>query len=292
VSFCGLRPLRFAALAAFLAAPATAQIPAIPIDAGHSYATLWMGRDTEISVMVNTGVAQVGGSVAFAEKELAASSMEFHLVPGGEGASLLAPDGALRSGVVANLVRYTVMSFRSTQARVRPDGLLQFTGKLTVVHVTRENVQQPWNIAYSGPTYADPETKTWTRLATFVLADPHAGDLEAALEKKQEIEITGTIKKSEFPELPDAVLDAYWPIVAEDEHCEPATGSPGSWGYRPGVCTGTAISVTPTFQRSQTTGLDFSGLRRYDAPVNGPVTIRLHLKLAPPGAANSTSPGD
>lgn len=292
MSFRGLRAFRLAALAVLLAVSATAQIPATPIDAGHSYATFWMGRNTEVSVMVNTGVAQVGGRVALAEKELAASSMEFHIVPGGEGATLLAPDGSLRSGEIAQLVRYTVISFRSTQARIRPDGLLQFTGDVTVAHVTREITEQAWNFAYSGPRYEVPKTETWTRPATFVLADPHASDLEAALEKKQALEVTGTIRKSDFPELPSAVLDAYWPIVAEDEHCTAATGSGGTWGYTPGVCTGKAITVTPAYRRDQTTARDYSGLRRYNAPVNGPVTIRLHLKLSPPEVPKPTPPRD
>jgi len=281
-----------AALAALLAASAVAQTPATPIDSGHSYASFWMGRNTEISVMVNTGVAQVGGSVGLAAKELTASSLEFHIVPGGEGTILLAPDGSLRSGVFAKLVRYTVLSFRSTQARLRPDGLLQFTGDLTVAHVTRENIQPAWNIAYSGPSYADPKTETWQRPATFVLATPRAGDLDAAFEKKPEVVVTATLRDRDFPELPNAVLDAYWPIVAQDEHCEPATGSPGSWGYQPAVCTGKAITVTPSFLRSQTTGVDYSGLRRHNAPVDGPVTILLNLLLAPPGPAKPTPPGN
>jgi len=291
VSIRGLRPVWLAALAAFLTGSALAQTPATPIDSGHSYASFWMGRNTEVSVMVNTAVAEVGGSIALDAKELTASSFEFHIVPGGEGASLLAPDGSLRSGVVANLVRYTVIRFRSTQARVRRDNLLQFTGELTVTHVTRDAVSEAWNFAYSGPSFSDPRTETWTRTATFVLTSPRADLLEAAFEKKPEIVATSTIVDRDFPELPNAVLDAYWPIVAEDEHCTPATGSGGTWGYTPGVCTGKAITVTPAYLRDQTTARDYSGLRRYSAPVNGPVTILLHLKLAPPGPASPTPPG-
>ncbi len=291
VSFRGLRPVWLAALAAFLAASAVAQTPATRIDSGHSYASFWMGRNTEVSVMVNTAVAEVGGSIALDAKELSASSLEFHIVPGGEGGSLLAPDGSLRSGVIAKLVRYTVISFRSTQARVRRDNLLQFAGELTVTHVTRDLNSEAWNFAYSGPSYADPQKETWTRTATFVLTSPRADLLEAAFEKRPEIVATAMIVDRDFPELPNAVLDADWPIVAEDEHCTDPTGSPGAWDYHGGVCTGKAITVTPAYLRDQTTGRDYSGLRRYSAPVNGPVTILLHLKLAPPGPAVPTPPG-
>ncbi|HKO06041.1 MAG TPA: hypothetical protein VJW51_14885 [Candidatus Acidoferrales bacterium] len=292
MSLRSLRPVGVAALAAALAASALAQTAAIPIDSGHSYATLWMGRDTEISVIVNTGVAQAGGSVTLVTKDPAASSLELHIVPGGEGANLMAPDGSLKSGVVAQLVRYTVISFLSRRAEVRRDGLLQFTGELTVTHVTRETIPEAWNVAYSGASYAEPQTQIWTRTATFVLATPRAEFLQPALEKNPELLATATLTDRDFPELPGAMLDSYWPIVAEDEECTPPTGSGGTWGYRPGVCTGRAISVTPSFLRDQTNGRDYSGLRRYNAPVNGPVTILLHLRLAPPGPANPKPPGD
>jgi len=237
-------------------------------------------------------VAQAGGRVTLVTKDPASSSLELHIVPGGEGAELMAPDGSLKSGVIARLVRYSVISFQSTRAEVRRDGLLQFTGELTVTHVTRETLPQAWTVGYSGASYAEPQSVTWTRRATFILAAPHAENLQPALEQNPELLATATLNDRDFPELPGALLDSYWPIVAQDEECSPSTGSPGTWGYRPGVCTGTAITVTPSFLRDQTTAKDYSGLRRYNAPVDGPVTLYLHLRLAPPRPAAQKLPGD
>jgi len=286
------RPVWIAALVAALAAATLAQSPATAIDAGHSYASFWMGRESEVSVMVNTGVAQAGGSIALSASDPAASSLEVHIVPGGEGARLMAPDGSLQTGIFANLVRYTVLSYRSARAAVGRDGLLEFTGDLTVWHVTREATRDGWNWNYSGPTYTDPRTETWSRTATFVLTTPRAEFLESFLQKKSELLVSSFIVDADFPELPGALLDAYWPLVAQDEQCSPAADG-GQAARFPGgtVCTGHVISVTPTYYRAQTAGRDYSGLRRYDAPVRGPVTIGLHLRLASPGRASSDPPG-
>ncbi len=279
------------ASAAALAMPAAAQTAPPLIDPGHSYASLWMGRQTEVSPMVNVGVAQVGGAVTLSAQNPAASSLEFTLVPGGEGAALLAPDGTLRAGVIVPILRYTAMTFRSAPARLRQDGRLEFRGELSITHVTREQLPTAWNSEYNSPSYTDPETSRVTHNVTFVLATPRAEFLSSYLQKHSEIVLAATIDSAAFPELPGVVLDSDWPIVAEDEHCAPANPWINTRDFNGWNCTGKAITITPSLQPVQTSGLDYSGLRKHDAPIHGPVTVLLHLKLVPPASATPAPPG-
>ena len=283
-------PLFALAFLGAMATRASAQNAPSRLDAGHSYASLWMGRETEVSVMVNVGVAQVGGTVAIDASKPAISSLHFALVPGGAGAELLAPDGTLRADIIAQILRYTAMSFRSTQARIRHDGRLEFPGELTMVHVTREELPPVWNSANNTPSYTDPETARVTRRATFVLVTPRAEFLSAYLQTHAEIVLSATMDSAAFPELAGAVLDSDWPIVAEDEHCQPVSEWISPRDYAGWNCTGKAITITPALQPTQTSIRDYSGPLRYNAPVNGPVTILLHLKLAPPAAAAAAAP--
>jgi hypothetical protein len=232
--------------------------------------------------MVNVGVAQVGGSVKLSTQDPAASSLEFCLVPGGAGTALLAPDGTLRRDVVAGLMRYSAMTFRTTGARVRRDGRLEFSGELTLTHVTREEIPVNWNSTNNGYSYTDPETSRVTRKVTFVLATLRAEFLASYLREHSDLLATATIDAGEFPELGPDVLDSYWPTVAEDEDCAPVNQTISVRDYGGWNCKGKAITTTSSLQPTQTSSLDYSGLRKYDAPVHGPVTILLRLKLAAP----------
>jgi len=246
-----------------------------------------MGLQTETSVMVNVGVAQVGGSVHLGARNPTASSLDFTLVPGGGGTQLLTPEGTLRSDVVAPILRYTAMIFRSAHARIRRDGRLEFSGELDVVHVTREQILPSWNSANNSPSYTDPKTSRSARTVTFVLASPRAQFLAPYLEKHSDIILSATIDAHSFPDLPGIILDSDWPAVAEDEHCEPVNPTVNLRDYSGWTCDGKAITKTAALQPAQTFGLDYSGPRRYNAPTDGPVTILLHLKLA---SAPATSP--
>lgn len=269
------------ALSALIAIAASLAAQSLPsqLDAGHSYATLWMGRDTETTAIVNVGVAQVAGNLKLASDDSQASQLQFSLVPGREGARLLAPDGTLRSDVIAPILRYTAMTFSSTRARVRRDGRLAFTGGLSITHVTRELIPIAWNGGNNSQTYTDPETWRDTATVTFVLATPRAEFLAEYLKKNSELLLSATVSTEAFPKLPDAVLDSYWPAVIQDEHCEPSTASDGEKDYSGIICPGKAITTTASFQPARPWSKDYSGQPRHDAPPDGPVTILLHLKL-------------
>ena len=282
--------LAITVLAAAAGVCAAGQGAPAPLDAGHSYASLWMGRNTEVSVMVNVGVAQVGGAVVLGIETPAHSSLAFTLVPGGPGAQLLTSTGTLRSDVIVPIMRYTAMTFHSASARIRHDGRMEFTGELAVTHVTREEIPPTWNSANNTPSYTDPQTSRAARTVTFVLAAPRAESLASYLSTHRELVISASIDAREFPELPGIVLDSDWPMVAQDEHCAPVKPWINVLDFSGWDCTGKAISITPAYQPIQTMGRDYSGLRRYSAPVNGPVTILLHLRLAQGVAADSHAP--
>ena len=278
--------LFFAALGGLFAAALCAQNSTTKIDAGHSYAILWMGRDTEVSVAVNAGVAQAGGTANLTPKDSATASLEVNLVPGGGGARLLTTEGTLRSGEIAAIARYAVMSFHTKGARVRRDGRLVLPGELTVTHVTRELQTGAWNFGYSGSTnYSDPVAETTKRPIRFVVVSPHAEFLEGYLNARKEIIAAATIEARDFPELPGIVLGSDWPIVAEDENCPPPVAR-SIRDYSGVTCNGTAIGITNATSERHSFSVDYSGMRRAVAPVDGPVTIVLHLKLLPASPAN------
>ncbi len=274
-----------------MAVSAGAQSPPAQLDAEHSYATLWMGRDTETTVIVNVGVARVAGRINLVLDDPTASSLHFSLVPGGEGSQLLAPDGTLRPNIIAPVLRYTAMEFRSTRARVRRDGRLAFTGELSITHVTRELIPIAWNSGNNSQTYTGPETVQDLATVTFVLTTPRAEFLAAYLRKNSELLVSATINVDAFPKLPGAILDSYWPAVIQDEHCEPSPASDGEKDYSGIICPGKAITTAASFQPARPWSKDYSGQPRHDAPLDGPVTILLHLIVEGPASSAPAAPG-
>jgi len=274
-------------LAAVLAAPAAAQTIPLQIDENQSYATLWMGRQTEVSPIVNVGVAQVGGNVTLGAPDPSTSALKFGLVPGGGGAELLAPDGTVRVSETAQIARYTVMSFQSEHARVRRDGHVEIAGLLTVTHVTREVVAKPWTWSYSGVSYDDPVSNTVTRPVTFVFVNPSVAAMAAHANGVADVLATATAEASDFPELVDDVLDAFWPIVALNEQCVAPPNAGDMRDYYGVLCDGKAITAKVPLNERHSFAVDYHGMREAVTTTHGPVTIVLHLKLAPPAPAPS-----
>jgi hypothetical protein len=202
---------------------------------------------------------------------------------------MLAPDGSVRENVIARLVRYAFVTFRSTHTNVSHDGRLEFSGELTVTHVTREQIAGAWNSAHGFPSYTDPVTTSTTRTATFVLTTPHAQFLGRHLQQQEAFVASTTIDAGAFAELSSALLDSYWPTVAQDQHCTLSADSGGRRDYNGAVCTGKAISVRNPPTTPSSFGRDYAG-RKIEAPVNGNVTIVLYLKLGPP--ASEKAPGN
>jgi len=100
---------------------------------------------------------------------------------------------------------------------------------------------------------------------------------------------SATVDAGAFAELSSALLDSYWPTVAQDEHCTFPADSAGRRDYNGAVCTGKGISIKNVPSAPASFGRDYAG-RKIEAPVNGNVTIVLYLKLRPP--ASEKAPGN
>ena len=274
-------------LAAASAAPVAAQTIPLQIDENQSYATLWMGRQTEVTPIVNVGVAQVGGNVTLGAPDPSTSALKFGLVPGGGGAELLASDGTVRTGQTAQIARYTVMSFQSNHARVRRDGHVEIAGLLTVTHVTREVVAKPWTWGYSGVSYDDPVSNSVTRPVTFVFVNPSVAAMAAHPTEVVDVLATATTEAGDFPELVDDVLDASWPIVALNEQCVAPPNAGDMRDYVGVLCNGKAITAQVPLNEHHSFAVDYHGMREAVTTTHGPVTIVLHLKLALPAPTPS-----
>lgn len=264
------------ALASAPAVPAGAQTSPSRIDADHSYAALWVRVGPEGGANVNVGVAQAAGKIRLLSDDLASSSLDLTIVPGGEGADLLAPDGSLRSQVVARLMRYTIITFQTTSARIRRDGHLEFSGKVKITHVTRRLTQSTGNSTV--PTYTNPQITCEIHDANFVLAQSLL-DSPASSPQKNSYLLVGA-RIDDFPQLSSIVRDSDWPIVAEDESCELFSGSESPRDYYGVICPGTAITTTSAFPRGELLPADLFDAGKHGSQTGDAVTILLHLKLA------------
>jgi len=274
------------ALLATCAPRLAAQSRPFQIDRDHSYASFWMGVSAEGNP-VNVAVARAAGTASLDVKNPADSALAVTIVPGGGGSSLLAPDGSVRRDEIAPIMRYAFITFHSKQARVRRDGRLEFSGEFTITHVTRQQVTAAWNSANNTPSYTDPLTKTTKREVTLLLTTPHAEFLAAQMQRQQAFVASATFDGGEFPDLASALLGSDWPIVAQDEQCEFPVGAAGRRDYYGAVCTGKAVSTSNPAAPVQASPRGYAGRPPVEAPVNGPVTILLYLKLSVPdsGAA-------
>jgi len=245
------------------------------IDPGHSTASLTVNSASGDSPW-NIAVARVSGIVQWDEKDLTKSIFDFTLYPARQGDRLLNPDGSVRSYTSANLSRYTVMTFRSDDVEVDQTGKLQVHGVLTITHVGRE-ANTTWSNAYAGPVYESPVQHSTTGEVVFTIENP--GSATKLGPKTTKISGAATLDRKDFPGLRTALLDAVWPVVVEDEHCEVPAPKPSLKDYQGAICTGNPVVVTPMSQLPQRFGIDYPGPDEDVAPDAERATIILHLNL-------------
>ena len=190
----------------------------------------------------------------------------------------LNPSGGLRKDSFADLSRYALMTFRSSQVTQNRDGKLAVTGQLSVTHVQREG-NVAWSNAYSGPDYSDPVSQTTTHQVTFVFEAPNQTTAPMHNRGPDERSALATVNLANFPGLRRAWLDSVWPLVVENEHCEMPWPKADFRDYSGAKCTGTPILPTPLSQPPQRFGTDYPGPDEVTAPANNEATILLHLRL-------------
>ncbi len=244
------------------------------IDSEHSTASLTVGSAAGGSAW-NVAIAKVSGMVQWDEKDVSKSVFDFTLYPAHQRTRLLNPDGSVRSYTAADLSRYTLMTFHSDRVEVNQTNKLEVRGTLAVTHVERE-AKISWSNAYAGPEYGAPVAHTTTGEVVFTMENPFSGTPRQAGTKISGFAI---MNRKDFPGLRTAVVDAVWPIVVEDEHCEMPWARASFRDYQGAVCTGKPIEVAPISQPPQRFGTDYPGPNEVTAPVADRVTIALSLNL-------------
>lgn len=255
------------------------------IDSAHSSASLTLVSSSSATSW-NIGIAKVSGTVKLNDDNPIEDILDLNIYPARQGSRLLNPDGSFRHNSFADLSRYTLMSFHSNHAMLNREGKLEFAGELTVTYVKRET-NIAWSNAYSGPVYGEPVVRSTTREATFVIETPKRPAMVGRNIGVAEVSALATINRHDFPELRTEWLDAVWPIVVEDEHCEMPQARGNLRDYSGAVCTGTPVEVTPLSQPSQRLGIDYPGPNEVTAPASDKATILVHLRLANPPSGPS-----
>jgi polyisoprenoid-binding protein YceI len=245
------------------------------IDSGHSTASLTVESASGGSPW-NAGIAKVSGMVQWDGKDASKSTFDFTIYPARQSARLLNPDGSVRSYTAANLSRYTVMTFHSDRVQADQTGKLEVHGTLAITHVAHET-NTVWSNAYAGAEYGAPIEQRTAGEVVFTIENPSS----AAWLGRADAKISGlaTLNRSNFPELRTTILDAVWPIVVEDEHCEMPGPKPSLKDYQGAICTGNPIEVTPISQPPERFGIDYPGPDEITAPRADRVTIALRMNL-------------
>lgn len=253
------------------------------MDSAHSTASLTVSSSSG-GVSWNVGVAKVSGTVRWDEQDITKSVWNLTIYPAKQGALLLNPDGSVRNYEAGDLARYTVMTFQSTRAEVDASGALHVHGTSSLTHVERETTST-WSDAYSGPDYGPPVERSTSGEVVVTLENASAAT--SRLATKRGISGFTTIRRDEFPELGEALVDAIWPIVVEDENCEMPAPKPSWRDYQGAICTGHVAPVAPPSQPWQEFGIDYPNRHEAKAFAPDTATIALHLNLVEPQSAVS-----
>lgn len=254
------------------------------IDSGHSTASLTVGPLAG-GRQWNVGIATVSGTMQWNDRDITKSVLDLTIYPAGQGARLLNPDGRLRSYTSAALSRYTVMTFGSDHAELDQSGKLRIYGTLTITHVEWQT-DSTWNDAYTGPEYRAPVAHSTAGEVVFSLENPRQGTML----KSAEVSGSTTIERKDFPGLRSAMLEAIWPLVVEDEHCEMPGPKPSLRDYQGAICTGHVIELTPIPRPFQEFGIDYPIREEVAQPAVDRTTIKLRLNFFKVKSADNSGP--
>jgi hypothetical protein len=262
------------ATAVLLAAPAFAQTKEWKVDSRHSYGEITTEASlNESRQPVTLGAIRVAGTLRFDPKEIARSSFEFSLDPQENG------DHSESS---------SVLRFRSNAAELTADGKLRVTGALTVSEVQLE-VQYDGNEGYSGPQFTDRIVKETTREQSFLIAIPAGESRDVQKQAAINVSAQAQISSEDFPELVNAVLHTNWPALSSDKTSAAAVDA--SEGYAGVDRTGTVIGERSITRTASSFSEDYPGEGANLQATGNAVTVALHLRLTPQGAAPAATVG-
>jgi polyisoprenoid-binding protein YceI len=257
------------------------------VDAHHSDAQLTTDGTTDYGktkINVPLGIGRVVGQLTLTD-EPTKSSVDFSIYPAMSMAPEISEDGQFLSHWLANLSNHTLVCFHSKEITRKPDGRLQATGTLVLTRVDR-NIEATPNEAYAGPVYGPPMIHRVTHEAVFVFTLPADASGQKDVPRDGEVLATGSTSmyREDFPQLLRAVVGTYWPPVVQDKHCQAAAGV--GEDYHGSQCTGTFLE-TPALPEAPRAGNaeDHPGPANFNTVVGNKLTILVHLRLAPKGAA-------
>lgn len=231
------------------------------VDAEHSIARLSLGS-------VETGVARVSGSVAFAGDDPSDPVVNLNIGPDNHGAD--DPE----------------ISFHSKRSMMTSDGKLAVTGDLSVTRIERPVIGYVGGgEGYYGAQYGEPAVHTDKREVTLVFPTgslaPRNGEIL--------LSTSADISRERFPQMVDALAQGNWAsVVVEDEHCTmPATVSED---YHGADCTGTPVEAASNSVTTYTGGGEgYYGTQPVAVPDGSHATIALNLKLTQVASAPSAA---
>ena len=250
------------------------------IDSAHSTARFTLTSSNGKGRSYELAIAMVAGKLDVDASKPADALMSLNIYPAGQDSNLLTQDGAFRSGSLANLTNYTLLTFQSKRSFVGPDGKLMIVGDLTAVHVQRR-ADMMWSIAYAGPVNGDPVVNRIVGEVTCVLEMPASTIAKEQNKSPAEGSASCAIERSKFPGLWPTLRDSEWPIVVLDEVCEmPYYLGPGLKHYKGATCTGTPVTVAPYDDESLAPpAVEGIGSAVPVPPTGDQVLIHVHLQL-------------
>ncbi len=249
------------------------------IDSAHSTASLSLVSSNNATRNFNIAIAKAAGSLNLNENKPTESSLRLSIYPAGQDSSLLNPDGSFRKGGLANLSRYTLMSFQSTRAVVTADRKIEFTGDLTIAHVQRETAVA-WNNAYTGSVPTEPVVNAMTVEVTFIADLSNLPASPTQWIRTREMAVQATVQRHDLPGFFSALKDSNWPLVVLDEECQmPYYPALTSRDYHGAACTGTLIEPATYTELPYYPVAANTGAGRSVPPSGDQITILVHLHL-------------
>jgi polyisoprenoid-binding protein YceI len=275
--------------AAVTAAPSFAQQNSFTLNSDRSIASVTIANSSDDNSGFELGVARVTGNAILDAKNPTNSSFNFTMFPSEGGSSPVNADGTWAKGEVPNVATYTILTFKSKQARLLDHGKLQLTGDLTVTHLDRP-ITLEYSEDYDGPKYGVAMVHSVTRPASFVVDLPKSTSADGQDPKEAIVTASSILSGEDFPGLLNAVLDTNWPVAIQNEESQmPATVGED---YSGASGSGTYVAKVDSLPAPQTIGEDYPGVAAFTAPAPNQVIIQARLVLNAGPAGQSLAAGN
>jgi hypothetical protein len=183
---------------------------------------------------------------------------------------------------------YTVLRFRSQNAKLDGSGKLLVTGALTVTEV-QIDAQIEGNEGYSGPQFTGQVVKETTREQSFLVPIPGGDSAGAQEPASADVSTQARISAEDYPELVNAVLRANWLAISEGKNC--SSSGDAAEDYSGVTCTGAVLGQRSITRTATSFAEDYPGDGAGAAQAGNAVTLALHLRLTQRGAAPSEAIG-